>query len=74
MREKISPVAHYSETFEKCSYFGPILNGKVLYINMVRTFSRVLNESNSHCYLRCRKHDPTTDTNTFNATALLLSR
>ena len=35
---------------------------------------RVLNESNSHCYLRYRKHDPTTDINTFNATALLIFR
>ena len=34
-----------------------------------RTRRRVLNESNSRCYLRYRKHNPTTDINTFNATA-----
>ena len=26
--------------------------------------THVFNESNSHCYLRYRKHDPTTDINT----------
>ena len=36
--------------------------------------SMMLNASNSHCYLRYRKHDPTTDINTFNATALLIFR
>ena len=34
----------------------------------------LLNESNSHGYLRYRKHDLTTDINTFNATALLIFR
>ena len=33
----------------------------------------LLNESNSHCYLCYHKHDPTTDINAFNATALLIS-
>ena len=32
----------------------------------------MLNKSNSHCYLRYRKHDPTTNINTLNATALLI--
>ena len=32
----------------------------------------MLNESNSHCYLRYPEHGPTTDINTFNATALLI--
>ena len=33
---------------------------------------KMLNESNSHCYLRYPEHGPTTDINTFNATALLI--
>ena len=34
---------------------------------------KVMNKSNSHCYLRYCKHNPTTDIDTFNATALLIS-
>ena len=34
----------------------------------------MLDKSNSHCYLCRRKHGPTTDTNMFNATALLIFR
>ena len=36
--------------------------------------TRLLNKLNSHCYLPYCKHDPTTDINTFNATALLIFR
>ena len=32
----------------------------------------LLNKSNSHCSFCNRKHSPTTDINTFNATALLI--
>ena len=33
------------------------------------TLCKVLNDSNSHCYLHYCQHNPTTDINTFNATA-----
>ena len=34
-------------------------------------WGHVWNESNNHCYLLYRKHDPTADINTFNATAYI---
>ena len=56
-------------------FLGPNFHFKLFYISPVKIRSvLMLNKSNSHCYLCYRKHNPTIDINTFNATALLIFR